>query len=278
MDLKEFAFLHLPALETDEVRFNVQIAVISAAVKEATPGFAYWTLGGPGHCAIRWPRRAILLGNLEKDECGTLVEHAHRIEYPGVVGADGTAHWFVEHATAKGAHFATPIPQRIHRLAAPPRYPGAPGSARTATAHDAPLLFEWLQAFHREAVPHDPEPERADVEKAAASGRYSFWVVNDEPVSVAAISRRLRQAAAIAPVYTPPERRGRGYAGSVTAALADRIFAEGKTAACLYTDLRNPMSNRCYAKIGFTPYCDSWHYLRVPLAPPEAPSRDPARL
>jgi len=21
--------------------------------------------------------------------------------------------------------------------------------------------------------------------------------------------------------------------------------------ACLYTDLRNPMSNRCYAKIGF---------------------------
>ena len=28
----------------------------------------------------------------------------------------------------------------------------------------------------------------------------------------------------------------------------------------LYTDVRNPASNRCYAGIGFLPYCDSWHY------------------
>jgi len=33
--------------------------------------------------------------------------------------------------------------------------------------------------------------------------------------------------------------------------------------ACLYTDLRNPMSNRCYAKIGFKPYRAPRHYLRA---------------
>jgi predicted GNAT family acetyltransferase len=77
---------------------------------------------------------------------------------------------------------------------------------------------------------------------------------------MAAIVRRLRHTGAIGAVYTLPAHRGRGYAGSVTAAVAERIFAEGKTAVCLYTDLRNPMSNRCYAKIGFQPYCDSWHY------------------
>jgi predicted GNAT family acetyltransferase len=93
-------------------------------------------------------------------------------------------------------------------------------------------------------------------------GGFLFWTNNDQPVSVAAVSRRLRRTAGIAPVYTPPEHRERGYAGSVTAAVADRIFAEGKTAACLYTDLRNAASNRCYAKIGFKPYCDSSHYLR----------------
>jgi hypothetical protein len=49
----------------------------------------------------------------------------------------------------------------------------------------------------------------------------------------------MRHAAAIAGVYTPPSLRGRGYAGLVTAAVVERIFAEGKTAACLYTDLRN---------------------------------------
>jgi predicted GNAT family acetyltransferase len=79
---------------------------------------------------------------------------------------------------------------------------------------------------------------------------------------MAAVARRLRNTGAIAPVYTPPEHRGRGYAGSVTAAVVDKLFGEGKTAVCLYTDLRNPTSNRCYARIGFTRHCDSWHYLR----------------
>jgi hypothetical protein len=32
--------------------------------------------------------------------------------------------------------------------------------------------------------------------------------------------------------------------------------------ACLYTDLGNPYSNRCYANIGFTPMCDSYHIPR----------------
>lgn len=66
MDLQEFARTHLPALDADEVRFNVQIAVLNAAVKDPPPGLAFWTLGAPGHCAIQSPGRAILLGNLDK--------------------------------------------------------------------------------------------------------------------------------------------------------------------------------------------------------------------
>jgi predicted GNAT family acetyltransferase len=83
---------------------------------------------------------------------------------------------------------------------------------------------------------------------------------------MATIARRVRRTGAISSVYTPPEQRGRGYAGSVTAAVVDRLFAEGKRAICLYTDLRNPLSNRCYAKIGFRPHCDSWYYVRRPRA------------
>ena len=263
MDLRDFAQFHLPALEADEIRFNVQIAVIRAAVEEAPSGFLHWTLGAPGHCAIRSPGRAILLGNLERSECHQLVQTVLGTDYPGVVGADKTADWFAEHAAEKGAAFEDPIPQRIHVLSDPPRYPAAHGSPRVVGIADAPLLFEWLAAFHSEAVPHDPSPEQANIEKVAASGRFMFWMNNDQPVSVAAIARRLPHTAAIAPVYTPPDQRGRGYGGSVTAAVADRAFAEGKAAVCLYTDLRNPMSNRRYAKVGFRPYCDSWHYLRV---------------
>lgn len=52
-------------------------------------------------------------------------------------------------------------------------------------------------------------------------------------------------------VYTPPPWRGRGFAGSAVASLAALAFAEGKRAASLWADVANPISNRCYAKIGF---------------------------
>jgi hypothetical protein len=253
--------MHLPALETDEVRFNMLIAALTAAVASTPAGFAYWTLGAPGHCAIRSPGRPILLGNLDKAECRRLAEDTIHDDHAGVVGADDTAHWFVERARSAGMRFETAIPQRLHVLAELPRHPMAAGSARGVTAEDAPLLYDWLTAFHQEAVPHDPPIMKEHADKAAESGRYLFWTIDGQPVSMAAISRRLKQTAAIAPVYTPPHLRGCGHAGSVTAAVVESIFAEGRTTACLYTDLRNPMSNRCYARIGFKPYSDSWHYV-----------------
>ena len=121
----------------------------------------------------------------------------------------------------------------------------------------------WTQAFVREAVPHDPAPVRKRVVKGISEERYLLWTVDGTPVSMAAIARRLKTTAAISAVYTPPALRGRGYAGSVTAAIAERIFAEGRASACLYTDLRNPFSNRAYAKIGFKPVCEAWHYPRA---------------
>ncbi len=141
-------------------------------------------------------------------------------------------------------------------------HPGCPGYARRAKASDATLLADWLIAFSAEAVPDDPVPMRAELEQVASEGRHMFWVVEGEPVSMAGIVRRTRTTAAIAAVFTPPAHRGRGYAGAVTAEVAKRIFADGKAAACLYTDLRNPASNRCYARIGFEPVCDAWVYPR----------------
>jgi RimJ/RimL family protein N-acetyltransferase len=264
MDLAEFAALHVPALGDDEVRFDQVIAATAAAVQERPPGFRYWSLGGPGHCAVQRPGRSILLGNLDAEECRELARVTLAIDYPGVVGSGEVTGWFVEHATALGARFAEPLPQRIHVLSSAPRYPGAPGSPRAVTDADVPLLFEWITAFCREALPHETPPDRTSAEKSAASGRHLFWTVDGVPVSMAAVTRRLQRTGAISLVYTPPEQRGRGYAGCATAAVAERLFAEGMSSVCLHTDLRNPISNRCYANIGFTPHCDTRHYLRKP--------------
>ena len=104
------------------------------------------------------------------------------------------------------------------------------------------MLADWLTAFYREAVPHDPLLAREELERAAGEDRFLFWICNSEPVSLAGILRRLKRSAAIAGVYTPPQQRGRGYAGSVVGATVERIFAGGRKIACLYADLRNPAS------------------------------------
>ena len=151
MNLQEFAQIHVPALEADEIRFNVQIGVLAAAAAKHTSGFRFWTLGGAGHCATQSPGRAILLGDLYRYECREFARILADDDYPGVVGADHTAHWFVEEATKCGIRFAEPIPQRVHVLSPPPRSPQADGSARESAPADVPLLFEWLMAFRDEA-------------------------------------------------------------------------------------------------------------------------------
>ncbi len=76
-------------------------------------------------------------------------------------------------------------------------------------------------------------------------------IVDGELVSIAGKVRDTGSAASIAGVYTLPQHRGRGYAGKVTAALCDHLRSEGKRTICLFVDLANPFSQRCYKNIGF---------------------------
>lgn len=210
--------------------------------------------------ASRYP---IILGELQHAQCRAFAEQTLDLDYPGVVGIDPIVSWFVERAVERGVTFDEPIPQQIHALREAPIYPDVGGAARVVDIGDIDVFAAWLIDFFKEAVPHDPLPSREALEKTAGSGNYRFWIIDGAPVSMAGIVRRTRHAAAIAGVYTPPPLRRRGYAGSVTAAVADAVFAEGRTTACLYSDLRNPASNRCYGKIGFKSVCQARHYVRT---------------
>jgi len=265
LNLEAFAAQHVPALERDEARHNLLLAIVSNAIAKPAADLRWWSLGRPGACAVRAAKRPIVLGALDEAECLRLAAELHGSDYPGVVGSGETAVWFAGRAEALGATFAERIPQPILKIEKPPQFPGAPGTSRPVTGEDAALFAEWRLAFAREATPQDPAPQRDALEKTAASGDHLFWIVDGAPVSLASIGRRTRNGAVINGVYTPPALRGRGYAGSVTAALVERGYAEGKTFACLYVDRRNPASNRCYAKIGFAPICDGWHCVRGPV-------------
>ena len=262
MQFPAFLDFHLPALERDQARHNILLTILAAIRDGDAPEGRWWSLGGPGACAAQAPGRPVVLGDLARAQCRALAEALHEGDLPGVLGPDRTAKFFVARAQELGLRCGAPMPQRILALSAPPRAPEVPGRARAVTAADAPLFADWLTAFYREAVPQDRPPEREAMERKARQGDHVFWELEGRPVALAGILRRTRDAAAIAEVYTPPALRGRGYAGAATAAVVERIYAEGRTTVCLYCDLRNPASRRCYAKLGFAPLCDSWFYPR----------------
>ena len=85
----------------------------------------------------------------------------------------------------------------------------------------------------------------------------SLFVWDDDgPVSMASWSGRTRNGVRVNLVYTPRERRSRGYATACVAALTERLLAEGKQYCCLFTQLANPVSNRIYQRIGYRAVCD----------------------
>lgn len=260
--LREFLEYHEPALASDEVKNGLILNALARARADKAVDLSYWILGRPGECAVQMGRHSIVLGSLDESQCRNLAEMTAPTDYPGVIGSDKTAQWFVSRALELGATFLEPVPQQIWSLSGPPRYPGSAGHARTVTADNAALFSEWMVSFYWEAVAHDPVPSGEELQRLASSGTFLFWIANEQPVSMAGIVRCLRNSAAITGVYTPPALRGRGYAGSATAEAVERIYAEGRKTACLYTDLRNPASNRCYRKIGFAPVCGSLHFYR----------------
>ena len=60
-------------------------------------------------------------------------------------------------------------------------------------------------------------------------------------------------------VYTPPEKRNRGYAGACVAGLSGRLREAGHH-CILYTDLGNPTSNSVYRRIGYRAVAEGLRY------------------
>lgn len=265
MDFAQFAANHSPALEKDEARHNLILGLMARIAAQNDAGEAQsWSFGRPGACAIRTePTYGLLLGEVSEADCRALAESLAGTHFLSVQGPDRTAHWFAEHAKGLGEQFKEPVAQRIHALSGALCWPKAKGTLRPVTSEDADLFASMAFAFAAEATPENPPPSRSALDARAGSGEFWFWTVDDEPAAMAGIVRRTRHTATISWVYTLPAQRGQGYAGSVTAAVVEKIYAEGRRTACLYTDLSNPWSNRCYEKIGFRPVCDSWLFMQA---------------
>jgi uncharacterized protein len=126
----------------------------------------------------------------------------------------------------------------------------ATGALRLASVEDRSLLVDWMRTFIEEVGLTGAERAEAMVDAHLARGSLLVWE-DGGVVSMLGHGRAVADVVRIGPVYTPPQARRRGYAGSAVAAASRRALASGARACMLFTDLANPTSNKVYAEVGY---------------------------
>lgn len=177
---------------------------------------------------------------------------------PGVNGRAPYSEAFAKQwqaATETGYSLTTALRVYILREVIPPVR--SRGLLRPATLEDVQTVAEYRLAFDIEAVGAQPgEPNLEHARQSIGDGNVYLWERDGVAVCMVCKARPLLRSATIAPVYTVPSERGKGYASNATAALSQLLLEEGWESCCLFTDLGNPTSNSVYQKIGYQRVCD----------------------
>jgi uncharacterized protein len=273
-DAAEFLDVAGPLLLADEARHNLILGL--AGTLRDRPGyydeFRLWVVEDDGRAvaaALQTPPFNLVLAKPADERA--LAELADAlvaadVDLPGVVAALPEADLFADAwAARRGTTRSVRRTQRIYGLRELRPVPGIPGAARVASHADRRLLIRWIRAFAEEAL--GPGPGPASDEGKVVDGRLTgegtglmLWEDDGEPVSLAGWGGPTPNGIRIGPVYTPPDRRRRGYGTAVTAAVSATQLAAGRQFCFLYTDLANPTSNKIYMDIGYEPVCDAVDY------------------
>jgi GNAT superfamily N-acetyltransferase len=157
--------------------------------------------------------------------------------------------------------------ERLYRLGTLAQPSGVDGTARAADDGDSEVLVDWVERFFLESFGHHRDDGAGTRFVAAAKNKgdqFIVWTVDATPVSMAMLRAPAAGVSRIGPVFTPQDRRCRGYGSAVTAAAAHRARAGGVADVVLFADLANPTSNAIYQQIGFQPVADS---VRIDFGP-----------
>jgi len=243
---------------------TVCAGVLAGRYPQSAPLFAYGSENDAVRfAALRTPPWDMLVTALPSGVADELVQAWLREDraVPGVEGPVAAAR-AIAAAWAKETGGTTRF--RVHELAYvlervsdPPR--PAPGKLRLASERERSLMVEWMKAFGRETgvVPE----ERSEVIVDARAADKGLWVWDhDGPVSVVGTAPPVAATVRVGPVYTPPEYRRRGYAGTAVSAASRQALARGAGRCLLYTDATNPTSNKIYIEIGYRQFGEHEEY------------------
>jgi predicted GNAT family acetyltransferase len=278
MDLRHFADVDAflaragPFLVAREAQHNLIFGICSSL--RETPeryGEPYLAVverdGAVVAAAIRTPPFRLVLSEIDDPAAiDAFVEDNLARDAPGVTGPAEHTAAFAEAWTARGGPTATlASSERIYRLRKVIAARPAPGHGRVASVADRDLVIAWTEAFMLEAFGSADSAEvAADVDRwLVRRGRTIHLWEDGAPVALCGVGGETPNGIRIGPVYTPPDRRGRGYASALVAAVSQAELDAGRTFCFLFTDQANPTANHIYQAIGYEPVRDVDAYVFV---------------
>ena len=261
-DPREFLDFAGPLLLADEARHNLMLGLARTLVERPShyPEHRLYLVEDGGAvvgAALRTPPHNLTVAQPAAGGALDALAEAIDEELPGVSGAVPevdrfAAAWSARTGRGAARHRAdAPLPARARRAGG-----GARARRERRAAADLDLLAGWWRAFLAE-VSHDPPASDADVEAAVRlrleteGWGIELWEDGGAPVSLAAFGNPTPNGARIGTVYTPPEARGRGYAGAVTAHASQGVLDARRRFCVLYADQANPSANGIYRRIGY---------------------------
>ncbi|MGV9450203.1 GNAT family N-acetyltransferase [Streptomyces sp. NPDC003635] len=210
---------------------------------------------------FRTPPYRLNVTPLTADETDALAAHLVAIGHPvpGIIGTRETTTGFVRSwQRHTGANSALRQRQRLYRLGSlmTPR-PLPEGAPRVADERDRDQLIRWYGEFTEAVGDHAAGEVEAWADHRIAYGGITFWENPvGTPVSMCGVTPMVAGQVRIAPVYTPPHLRGRGYAGAVTVEVSRGAVRAGAEEVLLFTDLANATSNVLYQRLGYRAVAD----------------------
>jgi predicted GNAT family acetyltransferase len=252
-----------PLLYQDPVLHTLPMSVLDAVCRGRYPEWILARVEAEdatvAAVGVRTPPYNVIVAATERQAVRRLAEGLVELgqELPGVIGLVPWVQGFADDWSAlTGLLVEEDRAERLFRLDTllPPR----PADGRDRLADDAQveLLTEWMRRFLAETDLREPLDVRASIELAVGDGRMYVWEVNGDVVSFCGHGLAVGGQARIGPVYTPPDRRGRGYASNLVAHVTATNLERGLIPT-LFTDLANPTSNGIYQAIGYQAVADA---------------------